>query len=98
MSVGDDAIAAHGGGELVDLKAPVSARAALAAHGAKLATVTLNARDLADLEMLASGAFSPLTGFLGEADYIHSRDGMRLASGGPWAISITLRVDETGAR
>ena len=72
MSVRDDAISAHGGGELVDLKAPASERAALAAHAAKLATVTLNARDLADLEMLASGAFSPLTGFMGEADYIRS--------------------------
>src|SRR5579862_7374422 len=83
MSVRDDAIAAHGGGELVDLKAPPSERAALAAHAAKLAAVTLNARDLADLEMLASGAFSPLTGFMGEADYLRSRDEMRLASGVP---------------
>ncbi|MGO9801258.1 MAG: hypothetical protein ACLPQ0_17520 [Candidatus Binatus sp.] len=98
MSVRDDAIAAHGGGELVDLKPPVSERAALAAHGAKLAAVTLNARDLADLEMLASGAFSPLTGFMGEADYIRSRDEMRLASGVPWSIPITLGVDETKAK
>jgi len=49
MSVREDAIAAHGGSELVDLKAPISERPALAAHGAKLAAVTLNARDLADL-------------------------------------------------
>jgi len=98
MSVREDAIAAHGGGELVDLKAPISERPALAAHGAKLAAVTLNARDLADLEMLASGAFSPLTGFMGEADYIRSRDEMRLASGVPWSIPITLGVDETRAK
>ena len=60
MSVRDDAISAHGGGELINLKAPASERAALAARAAKMPTVTLNARDLADLEMLASGAFSPL--------------------------------------
>jgi sulfate adenylyltransferase len=98
MSVRDDAISAHGGGELVDLKAPASERATLAARAAKLPTVTLNARDLADLEMLASGAFSPLTGFMGEADYVRSRDEMRLASGVPWSIPITLGVDEATAK
>ena len=98
MSVRDDAISAHGGGELVDLKAPASERGSLAAHAAKLATVTLNARDLADLEMLASGAFSPLTGFMGEADYTRARDEMRLASGVPWSIPITLGVEEATAK
>jgi sulfate adenylyltransferase len=96
--VRDDAISAHGGGELIDLKAPASERATLAARAAKLPAVTLNARDLADLEMLASGAFSPLTGFMGEADYIRSRDEMRLASGVPWSIPITLGVDEATAK
>ena len=58
----------------------------------------LSARDLADLEMLASGAFSPLTGFMGEADYVRSRHAMRLASGVPWSIPITLGVSEAEAR
>ncbi|HVA80577.1 MAG TPA: sulfate adenylyltransferase [Candidatus Binataceae bacterium] len=98
MSVREDAISAHGGGELVDLKAPAPERAALSAHSASLAAVTLNARDLADLEMLASGAFSPLEGFMGEADYTRSRDQMRLASGAPWSIPITLAVEEAVAR
>src|SRR5208283_2998244 len=98
MSVRDDAISAHGGGELVDLKAPPSERAALAAHAGTLTAVTLNARDVADLEMLASGAFSPLTGFMGEADYIRSRDEMRLASGVPWSIPITLGVDQAATK
>jgi sulfate adenylyltransferase len=98
MSVRDDAISAHGGGELVDLKAKPETRAKLAADAAKLSSVTLNARDLADLEMLASGAFSPLTGFMGEADYTRSRDEMRLASGVPWSIPITLGVDEATAK
>ena len=98
MSVRDDAISAHGGGELVDLKAPAGERATLAARAAKMPAVTLNARDLADLEMLASGAFSPLTGFMGEADYIRSRDEMRLASGVTWSIPITLGIDEATAK
>ena len=97
MSVRDDAITAHGGGELVDLKAPAAERAALLTHAASLPVVTLTARDISDLEMLASGAFSPLTGFMGEADYTRSRDEMRLASGAPWSIPITLAVDEATA-
>jgi sulfate adenylyltransferase len=98
MSVRDDAITAHGGGELVDLKAPESERTALCAHAAKLTAVPLNARDLADLEMLTTGAFSPLTGFMGEADYTRARDDLRLASGLPWSIPITLGVEESLAR
>jgi sulfate adenylyltransferase len=98
MSVRDDAISAHGGGELIDLKAPASERSPLAAHAAKLAAITLNARDIADLEMLASGAFSPLTGFMGEADYSRARDEMRLASGVPWSIPITLGVNDAAAK
>ena len=98
MSVRDDAIAAHGGGELVDAVAPAGERALLKAHTATLPSVKLSARDLADLEMIASGAFSPLTGFMGEADYTRSRDEMRLASGVPWSIPITLGVEEATAK
>ncbi|MBI3758840.1 MAG: sulfate adenylyltransferase [Deltaproteobacteria bacterium] len=98
MSVANDPISAHGEGELVDLKAPAAEQAGLRAHAAKLPVVTLGARETADLEMLASGAFSPLTGFMGEADYIRSRDDLRLASGVPWSIPITLGVDEATAK
>ena len=97
MTASNSAIAAHGGGDLVDLRAPESEREALRRHSVSLAPVTLSPRDLADLEMLASGAFSPLTGFMGEADYVRSRDQMRLASGIPWSIPITLGVEENTA-
>ncbi len=89
-----DPIAPHGGGELVDLTAPAAERAALKAAAAKLPAIVLNARDLADLEMLATGAFTPLTGFMNEADYASSRDRMRLASGVPWSVPITLGIAE----
>src|ERR1700733_11151502 len=97
-TVVNDPITAHGGGELVDLRVPSADQARVRANAAKLPTVTLGARELADLEMLASGAFSPLTGFMDQADYVRSRDEMRLASGVPWSIPITLGVDETTAR
>jgi sulfate adenylyltransferase len=93
-----DAITAHGGGPLVDLAAPAGDRAALRAAAAKLPLIALNARDLADLEMLSTGAFTPLTGFMGEADYVRSRDEMRLASGVPWSVPITLGIADGEAR
>ncbi|MBF6569449.1 MAG: sulfate adenylyltransferase [Candidatus Binataceae bacterium] len=96
MSLTNDAIAPHGGGELVDLVAAPGDRDELRKAAAKLPAIVLNARDIADLEMLSTGAFSPLTGFMGEADYIRSRDEMRLASGIPWSIPITLGVAEAG--
>src|SRR5207244_4619111 len=99
MSIGaGDPITAHGGGTLADLNVPAAERPATARHAEGLKTVRLSARDLADLEMLASGAFSPLEGFMGEADYASSRDKMRLANGLPWSIPITLGVDEALAR
>ena len=94
----NDPISAHGGGELVDLKAPAAEQAGLRSHAEKLPVITLGAREIADLEMLGSGAFSPLTGFMGEADYLRSRDDLRLAAGIPWSIPITLGVDEATAR
>jgi sulfate adenylyltransferase len=93
-----DAITPHGGNELVDLKVPAAESPRLRAYAEKLPAVTLNARDIADLEMLATGAFSPLTGYIGEADYVRSRDEMRLTSGVPWPIPITLGVAETDAQ
>ena len=91
-------ISAHGGAGLVELRAPQTEWARLRTYVEKLPAVMLHARELADLEMLASGAFSPLTGFMGEADYVRSRDAMRLASGVPWSIPITLGVSEAEAR
>ena len=54
-------------------------------------------RELSDLEMLAVGALSPLTGFQGEADYRSVLDSMRLANGLPWAIPVVLSVSEDQA-
>jgi sulfite reductase (ferredoxin) len=59
--------------------------------------IALNARMMSDLELLAVGAYSPLTGFLGEADYRAVLGEMRLASGLPWPLPITLAVRHAAA-
>jgi sulfate adenylyltransferase len=59
-----------------------------------LEVVRLTPRELADLDMLASGALSPLTGFMGREDYERVVDEMRLASGLPWALPVCLAVAE----
>jgi sulfate adenylyltransferase len=79
-------IAPHGG-ELVD-------RTAERPEGAEsLETLTLTSRELSDLDMLASGALSPLEGFMGREDYESVLESMRLASGLPWTLPVCLAVD-----
>ena len=59
-----------------------------------LEAYALTPREVADLDMLASGALSPLTGFMGSADYERVVGEMRLASGLPWALPVCLAVAE----
>ncbi|MGS4946634.1 bifunctional sulfate adenylyltransferase/adenylylsulfate kinase [Meridianimarinicoccus sp. RP-17] len=54
----------------------------------------LTARQMCDLELLMNGGFSPLKGFLGQADYDGVVDEMRLADGTLWPMPITLDVSE----
>ena len=58
-----------------------------------LGVVTLTSRELSDLDMLASGALSPLEGFMGKADYDRVVEEMHLASGLPWALPVCLALD-----
>jgi sulfate adenylyltransferase len=60
----------------------------------ELERIALTSRELSDLELLATGALSPLEGFLGSEDYERVLEEMRLASGLPWALPVCLAVDE----
>jgi sulfate adenylyltransferase len=60
-----------------------------------LERLTLTSREVSDLDMLASGALSPLEGFMGREDYERVVAEMRLTSGVPWALPVCLAVDET---
>ncbi len=59
----------HGGGDLKPLLIPVAERADALARAASLPQVALTSREVSDLFMLGMGAYSPLSGFMGEADW-----------------------------
>ncbi len=81
-------------GNLVDLVAAPETRAGLFAYAAGLHSVQLTARETCDLEMLSTGAFSPLRGFMPESDYNNVLDEMRLSDGTVFPIPITLSTDD----
>ncbi len=91
-----DQIAPHGG-TLVNLLASGAEAEGLRAEAANLPKLAVSDRELADLEMIAVGALSPLTGFQGEADYHSVLDSMHLTNGLPWSIPVTLSIDDDGA-
>ncbi len=84
-------IAPHGG-ELVLNMASEQEQAELRDRARSLPQVEVGSRQLADLEMLAIGAYSPLRGFMTRADYLGSVDAMHLSNGLPWSVPITLPV------
>ena len=81
------------GGTLVNLVVAGKEREALLARAAKLPSIKITMRNLCDLELLATGAFSPLTTFMGKADYERVLHEMRLADGTFWPLPITLTAD-----
>jgi sulfate adenylyltransferase len=86
MAATERLVAPHGGG-LVD-------RTGDRPEGVdRLETVALTPRELADLDMIASGALSPLEGFMGRDDYERVLEEMRLASGLAWALPVCLAVE-----
>jgi sulfate adenylyltransferase len=84
------------GGSLVNRLVSGDEREHLAREAASLPKLSLNQRELADLEMIASGAMSPLEGFMTEPDYRNVVDSMRLSSRLVWSIPVVLaaKADE----
>lgn len=82
------------GGTLKNLYLPAEEAAAEKLAARQYPSWDLSERQLCDIELLLNGAFSPLEGFLNQADYESVVETMRLCSGVLWPIPITLDVGE----
>ena len=85
------------GGRLVDLLAAPDRAEQLRRESIRLPYITLNDRQLCDLELLINGGFSPLTGFMGKADHESVVKTLRLTDGTLWPLPVTLDVPEATA-
>jgi sulfate adenylyltransferase len=86
------------GGELINPIVSPSQAAELKAHSKEYPSWDLTARQVCDVELLLSGGFSPLRGFMNRADYEGVCHNMRLSSGVLWPMPITLDVSEEFAK
>jgi sulfate adenylyltransferase len=83
------------GDSLVNLIVPAEAQADLRARANRLPSLQLSERALYDLELLATGGFSPLDRFMGQADFERVVAEMRLRDGQLFPIPLTLTVEPT---
>jgi sulfate adenylyltransferase len=79
------------GGKLIDLMVTPERRDELREQSRELPSWDLTPRQLCDLEILMTGGFSPLEGFMTKQDADAVASGMRLADGTLWPIPITGR-------
>ena len=86
-----DLIAPHGG-ELINRLATSAEKQDFLAQADSLPRVQLDKRATSDLVMIAIGGFSPIAGFMERDDYLGVVKDMRLASGLPWSVPVTLSV------
>lgn len=81
------------GGLLVDLLAAGEERRELLERAKGLVSIQITPRSVCDLELMATGAFSPLTRFMGERDYRSVLSEMRMADGTLMPVPLTLPID-----
>ena len=85
------------GGRLINLVGDREEIKELSERAGRLPSIQLSARSLCDLELLATGGFSPLDRFMGEVNYRRVVEEMRLADGTLFPIPITLPVSDSDA-
>jgi sulfate adenylyltransferase len=90
-------IAPHGG-QIVDRAVPTEERGERLREASELPKVSLGSRTISDLQMISTGVFSPLEGFMLREDYESVVEDMRLSDGLPWSLPITLATDQDTAR
>lgn len=87
-------VAPHGGNGLNALLAPAASRAEELARARGLQQVPMTSREVSDVLMMAMGAYTPIDGFMNEADWRRVALEMRLANGVFWPLPITLSCDK----
>jgi sulfate adenylyltransferase len=90
------AIEPHGG-ELVDRRVPEGERVERLRKAEELRKIPVGPRTLSDLEMISTGVFSPLTGFMDRDDYESVVETMHLSNGLVWSMPIVLSATEDEA-
>jgi len=88
-----DIILPHGG-TLVDRVMRGEVKEAVRERAEQMVKIPLDRMALSDLELIATGALSPLTGFMRKADYDRCVEEMRLINGLVWSIPVTLAVEQ----
>ena len=86
-------ISPYGGKKLVNLMLTGAERDEQLARAPKLPSLKISMRNLCDLELIATGGFSPLDRFMGKADYERVLHEMRLSDGTLFPLPITLTAD-----
>jgi sulfate adenylyltransferase len=82
----------HGSPDLKPLLIPKSDRAKKLDHAIQLPKVIMSSREMSDLLLLSMGAYTPLEGFMGKADWRAVCADMKLANGLFWPVPITLSI------
>jgi len=86
------------GGSLINLMVDEKRSEVLKDIALNLPDITLNDRQLCDLELLATGVFSPLDGFMVRTDYESVLDRMRLQNDILWPLPVCLSISDTKAQ
>jgi sulfate adenylyltransferase len=98
MMITQDGFIAPHGGRLVDRKVPDEERHERLREAEDLPKVSLEPRALSDLQIISTGVFSPLEGFMLQDDYTNVVEDMHLSNGLAWSMPVTLAVEEEVAK
>ncbi len=85
------------GGKLINCRLQGEVGEETLSRAKNLPILTLSTRNLADLECIATGVYSPLNGFVEEQEYNSIVKDMRLSNGLAWSIPVTLQIPESVA-
>lgn len=85
------------GGKLVNRMADQEEKEAILSQSLHYKQVKVDKWTLSDIDLIGTGAFSPLTGFMNEGDYYHVLNHMRLMDGTVWSLPVTLSVHAAAA-